>query len=192
MTTATDPRPPAAGPGPHLLRLVGEPFLFLRRSYGDELVLHFGERVFGPARRTRHGEFRYEHGTYRLHLRGSAWVVKAGGVPGVYAGGLPVGDGDDPGRPLDPEDPTPAVTPGARVTAVIPFGVDRPAVTGIGLRVELSDGATVVVIPTRPDEPEPGPDGTPLPDPADWELRAPDGTLAAGPGRRWHFTPAGG
>lgn len=179
MTTAT--ATPPTDLGSHLLRLVGEPFLFARRSYGDELVLHFGERHFGPVRRTKHGEFRYEHGTYSLHLRGSAWVLKSGAVPGAVSGGLPAEIEKELGRPIETD---PAIAAGARVTGVIPFAVERPAVKGFGLRVELSDGTTVVVIPT-PDEP----DADDLPALADWELDTPHGTLAAGPGSAWQFTP---
>jgi hypothetical protein len=192
MTTATEPNPTDAALGAtqfgsHLLQLVGEPFLFLRRSYGDELVLHFGERLQGPVRRTKHGEFRYEHGTHSLHLRGSFWVVKAGDA--VFAATTAdeiVKLLGEPSRRGDVINEV-SISVGARVTAVIPFPVDRAAVQGIGVKVDLSDGSSVVVIPT-PDEPvEPIPEGTTVYETADWELHTPRGTLQVGPGRKWHF-----
>ncbi|WP_439623532.1 hypothetical protein [Gemmata sp.] len=186
MSTATEPSPTAAF-GSHLLQLVGEPFLFLRRSYGDELVLHFGERMLGPVRRTKHGEFRYEHGTHSLRLRGSFWVVKAGDA--VFASATPdeiVKSLGEPSRRGDVANEL-SISVGARVTAVIPFPVDRAAVQGIGVKVDLSDGSSVVVIPTPEEPPEPAPEGTTLYEIADWELHTPRGALQVGPGRKWHF-----
>lgn len=197
MSTATDtaltPAATEAGGSrfeEHLLRLWGEPFLFLRRSYGDELVLHFGERVLGPVRRAKHGEFRYEHGTYGLHLRGSAWVLKGGRIPAVFGGGSAayleslLGE---PVRPANVVDHAPVV-PGARVTGVTPFTVGEPAVA-IAVRVDLSDGSALVVQPTTNEKVEPEPEGTTLYQLADWELRTPHGTLQVGPGLVWHFAP---
>ncbi|HEX4608814.1 MAG TPA: hypothetical protein VH092_11475, partial [Urbifossiella sp.] len=176
MSTATDTLLTALPAFPLLFRLVGEPFLFARRSYGDELVLHFGERRADPPRVIKGREWRYEYGTYSLHLRGSAWEAK--GASGARDSST-IADG-----PREIELPTAA---GARVTAVIPFPVDRPEVTGFGLRVELSDGSAVVVIPTPDgDESATAPDGTPLPPLADWELHSPYGNLVVGPGREVH------
>jgi hypothetical protein len=193
MSTTTEAAPPTTSDGTsfgaHLLQLVGEPYLFLRRSYGDELVLHFGERVQGAPRKAKHGEFRYERGTCSLHLRGSAWVIKSGQVPAVLSGGLVDEIGKALGEPLRPSnvETEASIAPGARVTAVIPFRVERPPVDGIGVRIDLSDGSTVVVIPT-PDEPqESPPEGTTLYEMADWELQTPHGTLQVGPGLKWHF-----
>ena len=172
----------------HLLRLVGEPFLFLRRSYGDELVLHFGERILGPARVTKHGEFRYEHGTYGLHLRGSAWVLKGGRIPDVFGGGRVADLKSLLGEPMQPADVVAhaPVTPGARVTGVTPFTVGDPGVS-IAVRVDLSDGSALVVLPTTEEDIEPEPEGTTLHELADWEVRTPQGTLQVGPGLKWHF-----
>jgi hypothetical protein len=174
----------------HLLRLVGEPFLFLRRSYGDELVLHFGERVLGPARHAKHGEFRYEHGTYGLHLRGSAWVLKGGRIPAVFGGGRVADLKSILGEPMQPADVTAhaPITPEARVTGLTPFTVGDPAVA-IGLRVDFSDASALVVLPTTEGAIEPEPEGATLYELADWELRTPQGTLQVGPGLRWHFAP---
>jgi hypothetical protein len=174
----------------HLLRLVGEPFLFLRRSYGDELVFHFGERVLGPIRKSKHGEFRYEHGTYGLHLRGSAWVVKGGRIPDVFGGGRVADLKSILGEPMQPADVVAhaPVTPDARVTGVTPFPVGDPA-AAIALRVDLSDGSALVVLPTTEEAIEPEPEGTTLYELADWELITPHGTLQVGPGMKWHLAP---
>lgn len=172
----------------HLLRLVGEPFLFLRRSYGDELVLHFGERILGPARVAKHGEFRYEHGTYGLHLRGSAWVLKGGRIPAVFGGGRVADLKPLLGEPMQPADVVAhaPVTPGARVTGVTPFTVGDPP-AAIGLRVDFSDGSALVVLPTTEEGIEPEPEGTTFYELADWEVRTPQGTLQVGPGLKWHL-----
>ena len=200
MTTATV-NPPAGIDattrfGSLLLQLVGEPFLFLRRSYGDELVLHFGEPLLGPARPTKHGSFRYEHGTYRLQLRGSAWAVKSELVPSVISCGLGFDLEKVLGAPDQRTDVANELTiaPGARVIALTPFPVTRPGVDGIGLRVDMSDGSCVVVIPT-PDDPDPAADLPPdvaVAELADWELNTPHYTLHVGPGRKWHSHAATG
>lgn len=175
--------------GAHLLQLVGEAFLFVRRSYGDELVLHFGERVVGVPRKAKHGEFRYEHGTCSLHLRGSAWAIKSGQVPTVVSGGLADDISKTLGEPLRPAnvEAETTIAPGARVTAVIPFRVERPPVHGVGVKVDLSDGSSIVAIPTPDEPPESPPEGTTLYEIADWELHTPQGTLQVGPGLKWHF-----
>ncbi|HXD87849.1 MAG TPA: hypothetical protein VN641_15250 [Urbifossiella sp.] len=83
------------------------------------------------------------------------------------------------------------LTAGAIVTSTKPFLYSRPPVNGIGLRIDFSDGATAIAIPT-PDEPEPvsdGPTGTEIYSIADWELKTPRFVLEAGPGRRWHVKP---
>jgi len=194
MSSAIEPISPGVDVtsfGDHLLQLVGEPFLFSRRSYGDELVLHYGERLLGPVRRNKHGEFRYEHGTHSLHLRGSAWVIKGGRIPSIANGGFhadpqpELADGVGQGN----NEREPPITPGARVTAAIPFSVEREAVKGFGLRIDLADGSSAIVLPTPEElDEEPVPVGTTLPEIADWELRTPHGILVVGPGLKWEFT----
>lgn len=192
-TTETGSPPPAAGSSQfesHLLRLVGEPFLFLRRSYGDELVFHFGERLLGPPRKAKHGEFRYEHGSYGLHLRGSAWVIKGGRIPAVFGGGRAPDLKALLGEPVAPADVVAhaPITPASRVTGVTPFTLGAPP-AAIAVRVDLSDGSALVVLPTTDEDIESAPEGTELDEVADWELRTPHGTLRVGPGLKWHFAP---
>ena len=194
MTTATDTTHAGIDTtrfGSHLLQLVGEPFLFLSRGYGDELILHFGERLLGPTRKTKHGEFRYEHGTHSLHLRGSAWLLKAGVSAALFSGGMEADFTKAIGEPTRRADAVAEcpITPGALPTAMHPFPYTRPGVDGIGLRVELSDGSTVIVIPT-PDEADPladVPPQTTVFEVADWELKSPHFTLQVGPGQKWHL-----
>src|SRR5256885_1873581 len=62
----------------------------------------------------------------------------------------------------------PPVAPGAVVPGLTPFLVARPGVDGIGLRVDLSDGSTVVLILTPDEPPEPAPPGVTLYELADW------------------------
>ena len=168
-----------------LLHLIGEPFLFLARGYGGELILHFGEKVVGPIRKTKHGEFRYEHGTYSLHLRGSAWLIKSGVSQSILSDGL---ESDFVRLFGEPSNRTDAVecpiAPGAVPTAMQPFLYARPDVNGIGLRVELSDGSAVIVIPTPAEGDVPNEDEV-----TDWELKTPNFALEVGPGRRWQGKP---
>jgi hypothetical protein len=192
-TTANEVTAPIAPPTSrfetHLLQLVGEPFLFVSRSYGDELVLHFGDRVIEQPRRIKNREFRYEHGTYSLHLRGSTGVIKSG-TTAAYFGSGPEDEVlkllGEPTRRANIVTETP-IGAGSRVTGVTPFLVDRPSVKGIGLRVDLSDGSAVVVVPS-PDEPvEEPPAGVTLYEIADWELHTPYGNLQVGPGLKRHL-----
>jgi hypothetical protein len=205
MSTTTEAKPAvtfdkATEFGAALLQLIGEPFLFMRRSYGDELVFHFGERILGPVRKTKHGEFQYEHGTFSLHLRGSAWVVKPGYKVDQVLSAFSSDHQAEIGKVLGAAPSAASVeteatiTPGARVTAVIPFPVERPPVKGIGLRVELSDGSSVVIIPTPDEPPESVPEGTPIYEIEDhkiidWHLRTPHGILEVGPGMvlKWQY-----
>lgn len=55
----------------HLHALVGQPILFARFTYGDELTLHFGAEV--PYTLPRFG--RCVNGEYMLGCRGSDWLL---------------------------------------------------------------------------------------------------------------------
>jgi len=169
----------------HLAQLVGEPFGFGRVSYGDELTLHFGD--LRPARSPKLRDKLY--GAYILGLRGSSWILKAGSEPVVITAGA-IFDPPPPavGKPLPKEELEAGtfVEPESRVLTATPF-VARP-VEGIGLHLRMSDGSTLLVLPTiqEPDEPE----DEGLPRLADWELSTPRGLLSAGPGLDWSFKPA--
>jgi hypothetical protein len=170
-----------------LASLVGEPFRFARISYGDELTLHFGD--LRPARSPKlHGHF---SGVYILGVRGSAWIVKSGSESlAVAAGVFPDSVAADLGKPLSKQDfeKNPIIQAESRVVEAIPFPV-KP-VNGFGLQLRFSDGSTLLILPTPPEEDDPEDEG--LPELADWELLSPHGLLSAGPGLQWSFQPSAG
>ncbi len=182
MSTAVE-HPPASGAGETgfsgLLNLVGEPFLFASTSYPDVLVLHFGERRADPPRVIKGREYRHEYGTYSLFVSASEWVARGESVAVTNRGH----DDTPPFEELRAAAEA-AIDPGARVLTADAFPVDRPGVIGYGLRVELSNGAAVTVVPTPDDDPQASaPDGTPFAPLADWKLRTPRTELAVYPGR---------
>ncbi len=170
-----------------LFPLIGEPFQFARVSYGDELTIHFGD--LRPARSPRLKHKLY--GSYILGVRGSPWILKSGSEPVVISSGVVLFDPAPPdfGEPLSKEqlEAGTFVEPESRVLAAIPFVV-KPVV-GFGLRLRMTDGSTLLVLPTTSEPDEPDEEG--LPQLADWELVTPRGLLSAGPHREWSFTPAG-
>ena len=169
----------------YLSQLVGEPFQFLRVSYGDELTLHFGDLRPGRSSKLKHKLY----GTYILGLRGSRWVLKVGAEPVVISGGVvSVATLPSFGDPLRNEDLEAGtfLEPGSRVLAAAPFVV-KPG-GGFGLQVRMADGSTLLSLPA-PAEPE-DPADEDLPPLADWELSTPRGLLSAGPDLEWSFTPA--
>jgi hypothetical protein len=165
--------------------LIGEPFRFTRVSYGDELTLHFGD--LRPARSAKLGDKLY--GAYILGVRGSSWLLKSGSEPVVILSGV-VFEPPQPalGRPLSKEELEAGrfFEPESRVLATTPFVV-KP-VDGIGLQLRMSDGSSLLVLPTVAEPGEPEVEG--LPELADWELSTPQGLLSAGPGLAWSYAPA--
>ena len=169
----------------YLAQLVGEPFRFTRVSYGDELTLHFGD--LRPARSPKLRDKPY--GAYIVGLRGSPWVLKTGSQPVVLAAfevfnplpphfGTPLGKEElESGRFIEPE---------SRVLKATPFVV-KP-VDGFGLELRISDGSTLIALPTV--QQSDGPEDEGLPRLADWELSSPFGLLSAGPGLEWSFKPS--
>jgi hypothetical protein len=171
----------------YLSQLVGEPFRFARVSYGDELTLHFGDLRQGRSPKLKHKLY----GTYILGLRGSSWILKSGSEPVVItAGELFAPPPPSIGNPLRKEDLEAGtfVEPESRVLEASPFVV-KPA-DGFGLQLRMSDGSTLLVLPT-PSEPE-EPEDEGLPQLADWELSTPRGLPSAGPDLQWSFTPVKG
>lgn len=171
--------------GDSLLELVGEGFLFAQWSYGAELVLHFGDLLHGPPRTIQGKPYVREYGSHSIHTRGSAWLLKSG--TRVTTGGLEA-ELDAVMTRTDVSDVTRdnPIQPGAVITAVKPFPVDRPGVKGIGLRIALSDGTTLVILPTPP---EPATDtvspDVPVYEVADWEIDTPKWRMTVGPGLKW-------
>ena len=169
----------------YLAQLVGEPFRFARVSYGDELTIHFGDLRPARSPSLKNKPF----GAYVLGMRGSSWVLKAGLEPVVITSGT-VSDPPLPraGRPLSKEELEAGnfVEPESRVLAATPFVVH--SVDGFGLELRMSDGTSLLVLPTIAEPDEPGDEG--LPELADWELSTPRGLLSAGPNLEWSFAPA--
>ena len=167
-----------------LTQLVGEPFRFARVSYGDELTLHFGD--LEQARSVKLKDKRY--GAYILGVHGSSWVLKSSSQPVVITSGmvmnaLPAGFG----KPLSKEEFGTETFVGSesRVVEAIPFVV-KP-VEGFGLALRMSDGSTLLILPTVVVSEEP--EDEELPELSDWELLSPRGLLSAGPNLEWSFTP---
>jgi hypothetical protein len=169
-----------------LAPLVGEPFRFVRVSYGDELTLHFGN--LEPARNPKlKGKL---YGAYILGMRASPWVLKSGTEPVVVNGGVlrDLSEGAL-GSPLRKEELESQrfIEPDSPVLTATAFSV-KP-VNGFGLQVRFSDGSTLLILPTIPEPDEPEDEG--LPELADWELLGPRGLLNVGPGLKWSFEPSG-
>lgn len=172
--TAVRPAGPGdpAGLRAYLQQLVGEPFLFAERSYGDELRLHFGE----PRERARSRRPGQVRGSYVLGLQASGWVVKPGtGARVVFSSDA---------EPATDAPPDLGLTAGTRLTAADP--TRQPG--GYGLALTFADGASLVATPSA--EPDPADiDGPPVPD---WELLTPHGRLLhTGPGLVWGYTDTG-
>lgn len=162
--------------------LTGEPFLFARMTYGDELTLHFGT----PCEYTLPRFGKRTKGSHILSVRGSAWLVKSGAKPLAAADGLVPSDLPASfGKALTKEDLEAGllIERDARVVEPIPFRTTG----GYGLQVLLSDGSRLTVLPTVPEPDNPGDEM--LPELADWELLTPEGALKAGPELKWKYDP---
>jgi hypothetical protein len=163
--------------GAYLFPLIGQPFLFARLGYAEELTLHFGVALEAKHKKLREAGVRY--GSYILLVRGSAWIVDAGNQTAVDQLAKTMLQGTPgAGKPLGKEEiAKELIRPGLRVVAVTPFIIPEPE--SFALRLDLADRSTVVVIPTV-DESEI--------ELADWELATPRGTISVGPGLKaaWH------
>jgi hypothetical protein len=176
------------GLGALLQQLVGQPFLFFRESYGDELTIHFGalREVTSPKLRTR------QRGSYVLTLRGSVWKIEGGARPGLYLTGpvaFPPGSASElKPFPLAAFEQQPPIEPGAIVITAKPF-LDTEYGGGTGVYLVFSDQSLIVVRPDPSDRVvEADPD---LPHIADWELFTPHSRyLRVGPGPTWSYTPS--
>ena len=175
-------------PDAHFAQLIGEPFRFVRVSYGDELTAHFGD--LRPARSPKlKGKF---YGSYILGVRCSSWILKSGSAPLIISAGIAAKQGAKTfGEPLSKEglETGRFVEPGSRVIEASPFIV-KP-VEGFGLQLRMSDGSTLLVLPTSEeadsDEGEDANEEENLPALPDWELTTPRGLLKAGPDLKWSF-----
>lgn len=179
--TAPRTRDDIRGLRPYLFQLMGEPFLFARESYGNELTLHFGDEVELPPFRGR----RLTEGRYVLTLRASVWVAKSVPLASYVAGDdLAPGPGVVPITVQELET-RPPITPGACVVWIEARAfrsIGWPG--GIELGIRFSDGSFLEIRP-RYDPTDP------VHDLADWELFTPyKRYLKAGPGVQWEYSPS--
>ena len=157
--------------------LVGQPYLFSRAAYQNELTVHFGDRrSYSNAKMS--GQTR---GTHVLSLRASAWVLQSGVRPVMVSDGLtPLDSAGDPqaGQPINPAvlESGNFVAPGATVERAEPLEIQGNALGAVALSVRLTDGTSLTVFPAATDPSETL---------SDWELLTPHGLLRVGPGNRF-------
>ena len=177
-----------AGLSTYLKQLIGEPFRLVRVSYGDELTVHFGdlEPAGNPLLKG------YLYGAYILGSRGSPWLLKSGPIENPYiisADDLEDGAASEASKRLSNRELESGrfIEPESRVLEAVPF-IDK-RIGGFGLQLRMSDGSTLVVLPSAPDTDADEPGDVVLPQLADWELSTPHGLLKAGPDLQWSFEP---
>jgi hypothetical protein len=167
-----------------LRQLMGQPFLFFRVSYGDELTLHLGE-----ARSYSHPRMKGRlKGSYILSARASHWYLRPDSEPSMLVGTVDSEpDASYIGSRLDIRaiESRPIVEPGSVVASVDVL----PSARGFGLMLSLSDRSTLIVLPAPPSPSVEGEgeaaEGDDLPD---WEIFTPhDRYLRVGPGPRWSY-----
>ena len=160
-----------------LQQLVGQPFLALRISYGDELQVHLGEPR--TPRRHRSGKV---VGSYIIGTRASAWTFRSGTRAWRMATRTDARGAIADIRTIERAD---RVSPGATVThLMVPDATDR-----ITLALTWSDQSTVDVLSSVPESMTKDEDDPPL---ADWEIFTPNQRLVTvGPGRVWALLDSG-
>ncbi|MEX0718578.1 MAG: hypothetical protein WD066_18440 [Planctomycetaceae bacterium] len=168
----------------YLAQLIGQPFRFMRVSYGDELTLHLGDLRPGRSPKRSHALY----GACIIGLRASSWILKSG--TGALMVSSDESDSSAFAKTIDNEELETGrfIAPDSPVFEATPFVV--APVEAIALRLRFADGSELEVIPGPPEVDEPGDEA--LPEIGDWELLSPAGLLTAGPRLRWSFEPAGG
>src|SRR5688572_25629015 len=128
----------------YVSQLEGQPYLFARVTYGEELNLHFGELQEFRSPKLR----RREKGSYVLAVRGSAWCLHSFPEACLFLSGFSPAEAQPApatnGRSQDLEKLT-LFEPGARVLAADIFTAHPH--WGIELSLTLSDGSTFHIIP---------------------------------------------
>jgi hypothetical protein len=170
-----------------LTALVGQRCLKADLSYGEELMLHFGDPV--PYAHPKMVD--EQKGSWILGSRASSWRILLNDPPAIISSGWPLEQGESFGSPTE----VPVISgeeaegharqlAGKTVNAIRPFKVVRlptPVGVGVGLVVEFSDGSDVTIVPS----PEVDDSDAPV---ADWELFTPFHTyLRVGPGLVWSY-----
>jgi hypothetical protein len=166
----------------YLQQIVGQPFLFFRVSYGEELTLHLGSPLEASSAKLRRRTF----GSYVLTFRGSIWSLHHGAQPVLTLAHPQLQPGTVHGRQIDLvelERDSP-IKPGTLVESAQPSLSDAG---GFALRVVFSDRTLLRLQPSP--SLQPVTDG--LPEIADWELFTPYARyLRVGPGPTWAYLPS--
>jgi hypothetical protein len=165
-----------------LQQLVGQPFLFFKVSYGDELTLHFG-----PAQVSSNPKMkRFRRGAYMIGTRASAWLFRPSSQPVLLVGleeGVTNASTRIKGLDIRQIETGDFVRPGS----IVSFVKALPTATGFGLLLILSDDSGLHLVPTSgPGEASEGEDI------ADWEVFTPhERYLRVGPGLHWAYLDSG-
>ncbi|MGH7134540.1 MAG: hypothetical protein ACREHD_02305, partial [Pirellulales bacterium] len=172
----------------YLQQLVGEPFLHLRFSYGDELTLHFGEPQRPKPKKLAH----LTEGSYILTARASSWYLKTANGAGVTMAANATNAGVPDGfvaLSTEQIEHCQLAQPGARVVAadatVVRSGRTE---SGFACSLLLADGSSILIVPAAAGE---GDGDSSAEDVADWEVFTPhDRYLRVGPGMSWAYLPS--
>ena len=173
----------------YLQQLVGEPFLFFRESYGQELTVHFGALTQRKSSKLKDPM----RGAYVLTVRGSMWMIVAAEEKALILSDLPKYFSESGLKSLVAADieKSPPVRPGSRLVWIAPHRDDASG--GIGLMMAFSDRTRFFIRPEPQGDDANGDevnvDEVKAPtDIADWELYTPIGRyLRVGPGQNWAY-----
>lgn len=169
-----------------LFQLVGQPFLFLRPSYGGELTIHFGipKETRSPKLKRR------VRGSYVLTTRCSAWFVSGidmAMLSNPAAFGIKRSESELKKIDLSAIESVSVsmIQPGMKVVSASTFPDESG---GVSVVLGFSDQTRIMVKPEPAHlEPTQKDDGEELPDLADWELFTPGRHLKVGPGQLWSY-----
>jgi hypothetical protein len=164
-----------------LRQLIGQPFLFFRVSYGDELMVHLGELREYTQPKMKH----LRKGSSVLAARASNWYFRPESQPIMYAWADSTIEISSISQKLDIREieSRPLIKSGS----VVARADVLPSPDGFGLALAFSDRSTLIIVPSSPppstDSIEKAED-----DIADWELFTPyHRYLQVGPGLRWAY-----
>jgi hypothetical protein len=170
----------------YLQQIVGQPFLFFRESYGDELTLHLGTPREPASPKLR----RRLRGSYVLTFRCSIWSLLSGTQPELTVADPLFRPEAIPARQLELAEleQVPPIEPGTLIELARPFRSDASG--GFGLLLVFADQSRLMIRPSPRALSDS--DGADLPEIADWELFTPYGRyLRVGPGPKWAYVPSG-
>jgi hypothetical protein len=171
----------------YLQQLVGQPFLLIRFSYGDEFTLHLGQPREYRSSKLSH----LTKGSYVIGARASSWFLKAHRPPSVIIGtAQPMSKAAKHLKPLKPEllEASKLLRLGARIVCVdaITLGTGRRSAYGFGLSVLFEDETSLLILPSP--TPRQRQRSSQI---ADWEVFTPyDRYCRVGPGLHWSYLPS--